>query len=73
MFKLVDDWKDCWRWNSVRIPVLTILAYVIEAWNALPVAWQSAATPQWQMRLLIAGMVLGVIGRMLKQEKKGKK
>lgn len=62
--KLVDDWKECWKWLSVHIA--TILT-VLNALQASLLQIQGFLTPQ---QLAVVNAVLGVLviwGRLVQQ------
>lgn len=65
--KLVEDWKDAWRWLSVRAMVLALALQA--GWNMLDDA-QRASLPQWLVTALTAGVLaLGIAGRLVDQRK----
>lgn len=60
------DWRSAWRWFSVQ--AMTIAAAITAAWAALPAPY-TAALPSWVFPVLvILVLVLGVVGRLVKQE-----
>lgn len=66
--KLVEDWKRSWRWFSVRAMGLSIV---------LQGAWESMSSDlraefPFVPKLAMAVLILGVIGRVVKQEPKPK-
>ena len=65
--KLVDDWKDAWRWLSVRAMVLALALQA--AWGVLDET-QRESLPDWLVTALTAGiLVFGVAGRLVDQRK----
>ena len=68
--KLVDDWRDWWRWYS---------SHCIGAALALQGAWLEvpddlrASVPSWALQGITAALlVLGFVGRLVNQERKVK-
>ena len=62
--RLVDDWKDAWKWLSVHIA--TILT-VVNALQASVLQFQGFMTPQ---QLAVTNAVLGLLviwGRLIQQ------
>lgn len=65
--KLVEDWKDAWRWLSVRAMVLALALQA--GWNMLDDA-QRASLPSWLVTALTGGVLaLGIAGRLVDQRK----
>jgi hypothetical protein len=64
---LVDDAKDCWRWLSVQIPALN-LAF-LATWAMLPAKFQDALPAHWVVAIAAGLLVLGVLGRLIKQDR----
>lgn len=65
---LVDEWRSAWRWFSVQS--MALAAVLLAAWQALPDELRAAlprALPRW---LAIALLVLGIAGRLVKQNGK---
>lgn len=63
--KLLDDWKQGWRWFSVQSMILA--AALQGVWCTLD-ASQKAALEPYQAPITLAVLVLGVIGRLVKQD-----
>lgn len=63
---LVREWKKCWKWLSVQIPVLN-LAF-LGTWAVLPAKFQDALTMPWVASIAVALIVLGVVGRLIDQK-----
>lgn len=57
---LVNDWKKCWKWFSIQISLLGVVATSL--WDYIP-ALQSS-------KMVMGLFVLIVIGRIIDQEKK---
>lgn len=65
--RLVEDWRDAWRWLSVRAMVLALALQA--AWNMLDDA-QRESLPDWLVSVLTGGILLfGVAGRLVDQKK----
>jgi protein-S-isoprenylcysteine O-methyltransferase Ste14 len=64
--KLVDNAKQCWRWLSVQIPALNIA--FLGTWSVLPAKFQDALPMPWVIGIAACLIVLGVIGRLYKQD-----
>lgn len=64
--KLVDDWKQAWRWYSVQAPAIGLA--LIAAWQALPEEVRASFTAG---QLQVAGAVLLALtlgGRLVAQK-----
>lgn len=67
MPRLVDDWRDCWRWFSTHALAAAIALQA--AWMELPASW-TAQAPDWVVHgLTIAVLVLGFVGRLVAQDR----
>ena len=64
--KLVDNWRNCWRWFSTQAMVGA--GAVQGAWLFVPDDLRSTIPPQWLQGITIALMVMGVAGRLVKQK-----
>lgn len=70
--KLVADWKQCWRWISINAMVLAAVTQSV--WTSLPEDMKDDIPHHTVAGLTIALLVIGIMGRLVKQEpKKGKK
>lgn len=66
--KLVEDARKAWRWFSVQAMALSVA--LLGGWELLP-ADLKASLSETQVRwTAIVLLVLGVAGRLVKQEKK---
>lgn len=63
--KLVDDWKKCLGWFSVQLPAIN--AAFLLTWSQLPTKFQDALPLPWVIGIAVGLLVLGVIGRLVKQ------
>lgn len=63
--KLVENWKEAWRWYSMR--AAAIGAGVLSAWPMLPDEWK-AALPEWSLSALgVATLLTVAVGRVVDQ------
>lgn len=65
--KLVDEWKQCWKWLSVHC--MTLGAAIQGAWLYIPEDMKQSMPPQLVTVVTIALLALGVFGRLIKQGK----
>ena len=63
--RLRDDWKDCWKWISVNCMFLA--GSLQAAWMSLPDDLRAECPRNAVHMVTIAILVLGIIGRILKQ------
>ena len=62
---LVDDWKRAWRWFSVQSMAASVV--LLGAWEGLPDELRQRL-PHWLPHVLaMALLVLGILGRLVKQ------
>lgn len=66
--QLVDGYKRAWRWLSVQC--LAIIAVLPFAWEYIPYEVKSMIPLEWQPYLFSLFALLGVAGRLVKQEPK---
>lgn len=66
--KLVDNWRRAWRWVSVNCMVLA--ASIQGAWVYIPDDMRDSIPSKLVAGVTISLLVLGVIGRLFKKEKK---
>jgi len=76
--KLIEQWRSFWRMWSLRFTALgTVLLGLITAspdiitlaWANLPVEMKAYIPEQYLMYITIALFVLGMVSRIIKQEK----
>jgi hypothetical protein len=68
--KLVEDWKQAWKWFSVQAMGFSVI--LLGAWEVLP-SDLKATLPEDLVRLLAIGLLsLGIGGRMVQQPPKDK-
>ncbi len=66
--KLVEDWKQCWRWLSVNCMVLA--GAVQGAWIYIPEDLRRSMPENLVTGITMGLLVLGVMGRLVKQGKR---
>lgn len=67
--KLVEDWKQAWKWISTNCMMLA--AAIQGAWVYIPQDLRSSL-PEWGISITtIALLIFGIAGRLIKQESKG--
>ncbi len=66
--KLIDDWKSAWRKFSVQAMGAAIALQ--GAWEACPEELKASIPTLWVSRLTAILLVLGIVGRLVKQEPK---
>ncbi len=64
---LIENWRSAWRMLSVQ--AMTIAGALQGAWLYLPDDMRSSVDPKLMHGITIALLVLGVVGRMVKQDK----
>lgn len=66
--KLVENARDAWRWFSMH--AMGAAVALLGAWQALPDEMQTLFPPKVVMGMAAALVVLGMVGRLVKQEPK---
>ena len=66
--KLVEDWKDARRWFSVNCMALGMA--IQGAWVCIPEDMRKAMPDNLVAIITTVVLLLGVMGRLVKQEKK---
>lgn len=66
--KLVDDARRAWRWFSMQCMALALALQV--AWETMPPELQAGVPPRAVSVITWALLVLGIVGRLVKQEPK---
>jgi len=66
--KLVDDWQRAWRWSSMH--AMTAALAIQGAWVAIPAEMQQLIHPIVAHAVTGILLVLGIIGRLVKQPAK---
>ena len=65
--KLIPEWKRAWRMVSVQ--AMTIANASLAAWVALPERLQDSIPIGYVIAFACTMLVVGVVGRLVKQEK----
>lgn len=65
MMKLIDEWKQAWRWFSVQANLLSVS--MTGAYLALPEKMQDVLPSKYVLGAAALITVLGTIGRLVKQ------
>lgn len=65
--KLVDDWKQAWRWFSVQ--ALAIIAVLPLVWMSLPADVKNYLPDSLEPWLLVVLAIGGIVGRIVDQNK----
>ena len=68
--QLVDEWKSAWKWFSVQSMVLA--GSIQGTWLAVPADLKTKVPESWVQGVVISLLVLGTIGRLVKQDKQDK-
>lgn len=64
--KLVDDWKDAWKWHSVWIAA--VLAALPVAWASMPADLKSAVPDTWLPYISGVMFLAFLVGRVRAQK-----
>jgi RsiW-degrading membrane proteinase PrsW (M82 family) len=64
--KLVDNWKQAWKWFSVHC--MTIAGAIHGAWLVLPDDMKASLPIKYVAALTVTLMLCGVAGRLVDQE-----
>lgn len=69
--KLVDDWKQAWKWISIWCLALT--GAVSATWDSLPLEWRTVLLENSSVSIIFKAIsilsAIGIIGRLVKQGK----
>lgn len=66
--KLVDDARRAWRWFSVQCMGLALALQ--GTWEALPDEMKTGIPPRTVTIITVSLLVLGIVGRLVKQDDK---
>ena len=64
--KLIDNWRDAWRFSSVW--AMTAATAIQGAWIALPLDLRTTLPPWLPQTIAIALLLLGIFARIVKQK-----
>jgi protein-S-isoprenylcysteine O-methyltransferase Ste14 len=65
--KLVENWKQAWRWFSVQ--ALAAVALLPVVWPQLPPQVTAWLPESWRPWIIVALAVGGIMGRLIDQNK----
>jgi hypothetical protein len=68
--KLVDDWRQCWRWVSVHC--MAINTAILGTWAMLPEEFKQSFDARTIAFAAVIVSVLGIAGRLIDQYPKNK-
>lgn len=63
--KLVDDWRQGWRWFSVQ--AMVVAGAIQGAWLFIPGDMKASIPDTWVKALTLTLLVLGIAGRLVQQ------
>ena len=63
--ELVEDWRQSWKWFSTQSMAISIA--MLGGWAALPEALQSSIPHKYVIGFSTIVLILGFIGRLIKQ------
>lgn len=66
--ELNPDWRKSWRWFSMQAMALSTA--LLASWAVLPEKLQDAIPHPWPAVIAAGLLVLGMVGRLVKQEPK---
>ena len=69
--RLVDDWKDCWKWFSTNCMLVSVA--IQATWLNVPEGLKSSLPDSLITIVTIVFLVLGFIGRLVQQDTKSDK
>lgn len=65
--RLVENWRSAWKWISVHCMAWAIALQ--GAWEACPDSLKAGLNPKLVTVVTVSLLVLGILGRLVKQEK----
>lgn len=65
--KLVEDWKNAWRWFSVQ--ALAAILVIPVVWASLPNDVKGFLPSSWEPWVLTTIAACGILGRIVDQKK----
>jgi hypothetical protein len=65
--KLVDDWKQAWKWLSVNC--MAVAGAIQCTWLAIPDDMRSSVPPALVHWLTLTLLIAGIAGRLIRQDK----
>lgn len=64
--KLVDDWKDAWRWHSTQLMTLAVSFPLI--WEQLPADAKALIPVTWEPWIPTVLIIAAMLGRLRAQK-----
>lgn len=65
--KLVDDYRQAWKWFSVQ--AIALLSVLPSVWLSLPEEWRDAVPDGWKIAGCLLVGAAGIYGRIVDQRK----
>ena len=66
--KLVEDWRQAWRWFSVQ--AMGVATAFLAVWAVFPDDLKAVLPAGWTKAIAIAVLLIGLVGRLVQQPKK---
>jgi len=66
--KLVEDWRQAWRWFSVQ--AMAVATAFLAVWAAFPEDLKAVLPAGCTKAIAIAVLLVGLVGRLVQQPKK---
>lgn len=66
-FRLVENWRSLWRAFSLQ--AMTLSSAILTTWGLMPDDMKAGIAPGYVMATAGGVLVLGIIGRYLRQDK----
>jgi hypothetical protein len=63
--KLIENWKDAWRWFSVQS--MAISGAALAGWAMFPDDLKAALPAEWVAGFAVGVLVFGIVGRLVDQ------
>lgn len=64
--RLVQDWRNWWRWHSTK--ALVLLGLLPTIWLEMPAEWKAMLPASWLQSASFIIMLIGILLRMTKQK-----
>lgn len=68
--KLIEDWKDAWRWFSIWAG--TVGSAMAATYAVMYEQLKETIPPQWMAALTAAVFIAGMVGRIIDQKPRAK-
>ena len=66
--RLVEDWRQAWRWFSVQ--AIAIVTAFLAVWAVFPEDLKAVLPAGWTKAVAIAVLLIGLLGRLVQQPRK---